>query len=64
MDTKINKLNPNIKVSASTNQNLCKSKNVHNKENIEKLQKEIDEKDKNISHLETKIANIEKKTQL
>ena len=60
-DTKTNKWNPNIKVSPSTNQNLYKSKNVHNKEDVEKLQKEIEEKDKKISDLQTKITNVEKK---
>ena len=60
-DEKLNKWNPYIRANASTNTNLQKSKNVHNQEDIEKLQKEIEEKDQKISELQTKIESVEKK---
>ena len=43
------------------NPNLKKSKTVHNKDDIERIQNEIEEKNKKISDLQTKIAWVEKK---
>ena len=60
-DEKHNKWNPYIRANPSINSNLKKSKNVHNQEDIEKLQKEIEEKDQKISELQTKIESVEKK---
>ena len=60
-DLKKNKWNPFIIGNTSINPNLKKSKNVHNKEDVGKLQKEIDEKNKKISDLKTKIDGVEKK---
>ena len=60
-DEKLNKWNPFIRANPSINSNLKKSKNVHNQEDIEKLQKEIEEKDQKISELQTKIESVEKK---
>ena len=60
-DLKTNKWNPYIVGSSSVNPNLKKSKTVHNKDDIERIQNEIEEKNKKISDLQTKIAGVEKK---
>ena len=61
-DLKKNKWNPFIiGNTTSINPNLKKSKDVHNKEDARKLQKEIDAKNKKISDLKTKIDGVEKK---
>ena len=60
-DTKNNKWIPYIVGNGSVNPNLKKSKTVHNKDDIVKLQDEIEEKNKKISDLQTKIAGVEKK---
>ena len=60
-DLKTNKWNPYIVGSSSVNPNLKKSKTVHNKDDIERIQNEIEEKNKKISDLQTKIAKKKKK---
>ena len=60
-DPKKNKWNPYQMESTSVNPEIYKSKNVHNKEDIEQLQKEISEKDLKISELQAKIGGVEKK---
>ena len=62
-DLKNNKWNPYIKKSGniSSNQNIKQSKNLHNQEDIDKIKKEIEEKDKKILDLKTKIENVNKK---
>ena len=45
-DLKTNKWNPYIVGSSSVNPNLKKSKTVHNKDDIERIQNEIEEKNK------------------
>ncbi len=60
-DPKKNKWNPYQMESTSVNPEIYKSKNVHSKEDIEQLQKEISEKDLKISELQAKIGGVEKK---
>ena len=60
-DTSKNKWNPYIKDSIQISTNIKKSKNEHNQEDIEKLKKENEEKDKKISDLESKINGVKKK---
>ena len=60
-DPKKNKWNPYQVESTSVNPEIYKSKNVHSKEDIEQLQKEISEKDLKISELQAKIGGVEKK---
>ena len=60
-DPKKNKWNPYQMESTSINPEIYKSKNVHSKEDIEQLQKEISEKDLKISELQAKIGGVEKK---
>ena len=60
-DPKKNKWNPYQMESTSVNPEIYKSKNVHSKEDIEQLQKEISEKDLKISELQAKIGGFEKK---
>ena len=60
-DPKKNKWNPYQMESTSVNPEIYKSKNVHSKEYIEQLQKEISEKDLKISELQAKIGGVEKK---
>ena len=60
-DPKNNKWNPYQVESTSVNPEIYKSKNVHSKEDIEQLQKEISEKDLKISELQAKIGGVEKK---
>ena len=60
-DPKKNKWNPYQMESTSVNPEIYKSKNIHSKEDIEQLQKEISEKDLKISELQAKIGGVEKK---
>ena len=60
-DPKKNKWNPYQMESTSVNPEIYKSKNVHSKEDIEQLQKEISEKDMKITELQAKIGGVEKK---
>ena len=60
-DTSKNKWNPYIKDSIQISTNIKKSKNEHNQEDIEKIKKENEEKDKKISDLESKINGVKKK---
>ena len=60
-DPNKNKWNPYQMESTSVNPEIYKSKNVHSKEDIEQLQKEISEKDLKISELQAKIGGVEKK---
>ena len=60
-DPKKNKWNPYQMESTSVNPEIYKSKNVHSKEDIEQLQKEISEKDLKIRELQAKIGGVEKK---
>ena len=60
-DTSKNKWNPFIKNSMQISTNIKKSKNEHNQEDIERLKKENEEKDKKISDLESKINGVKKK---
>ena len=60
-DPKKNKWNPYQVESTSVNPEIYKSKNVHSKEDIEQLQKEISEKDLKITELQAKIGGVEKK---
>ena len=60
-DPKKNKWNPYQMESTSVNPEIYKSKNVHSKEDIEQLQKEISEKDLKITELQAKIGGVEKK---
>ena len=60
-DPKKNKWNPYQVESTSVNPEIYKSKNVHSKEDIEQLQKEISEKDMKITELQAKIGGVEKK---
>ena len=60
-DPKKNKWNPYQMESTSVNPEIYKSKNVHSKEDIEQLQKEISDKDLKISELQAKIGGVEKK---
>ena len=60
-DPKKNKWNPYQMESSSVNHEVYKSKNVHNKEDIEQLQKEISEKEIKIQDLSAKIGGVQKK---
>ena len=59
-DTIKNKWNTFIKNSMQISTNIKKSKNEHNQEDIERLKKENEEKDKKISDLESKINGVKK----
>ena len=60
-DPKKNKWNPYQMESSSVNPEVYKSKNAHNKEDIEQLQKEISEKEIKIQDLSAKIGGVQKK---
>ena len=55
------KWNPYIKANKSINPNILKSVNVHSKEEVEELRKEIERKDKKIENLKDKINKIDEK---
>ena len=55
------KWNPYIKANKSINPNILKSVNVHSKEEVEDLRKEIEQKDKKIENLKDKINKIDEK---
>lgn len=62
-DTKNNRWNPYIKKIGNNSvlPDIKKSKNPHNQEDIDNINKEIEEKDKKIADLKTKIENVNKK---
>ena len=62
-DTKNNRWNPYIKKIGNNSilPDINKSKNPHNQEDIDNINKEIEEKDKKIADLKTKIENVNKK---
>ena len=62
-DTKNNRWNPYIKKIGNNSvlPDIKKSKNPHNQEDIDNINKESEEKDKKIADLKTKIENVNKK---
>ena len=62
-DTKNNRWNPYIKKIGNNSvlPDIKKSKNPHNQEDIDNINIEIEEQDKKIADLKTKIENVNKK---